>query len=502
MPPGHPLEAEGTVVLSEKPRHFKTHLAVSLEDLVPQDNLYRRLEARLDLSFVRDLVRECYAPSMGRPSIDPVVFFKLQLIMFFEGIRSERQLMETVSLNLAHRWYLGYDLDEAMPDHSSLTKIRQRYGLETFQRFFEQIVELCIEAGLVWGEEVYFDSTKVKANASTDGLLPRFYVEAKQHMQGLFAEGQSADASSEPDEGSPARRWPGSLVEKYDGTRLTDRTRYIRLADVWVSPTDPDATLLSPLGGYTNKLGYHTHYVVDGGKARIILACLVTPASIHDDAPMLDLVRWARFRWQIRPRIAVGDGRYGTTPNIVGLEMDGVRAYLPRHAQHKRRKIYPLEMFHYDAEEDCYTCPQGHKLRRGSYNKADRKWIYYTSNTICKACPVRPACTTSKRGVRMIQRSVFQEFLDRAQAYRETEAYQKAMGKRKVWVEPLFGEAKQWHEARKFRLRRLEKVNIAALMIASGQNIKRLISHKGWGKRQGPAGSSAALALAPSFSFS
>jgi hypothetical protein len=433
---------------------------------------------------------------MGRPSIDPVVFFKLQLIMFFEGIRSERQLMETVNLNLAHRWYLGYDLDQAVPDHSSLNKIRQRYGLETFQRFFEQIVELCIEAGLVWGEEVYLDSTKVKANASTDGLLPRFYVEAKQHMQELFAEEQPLD------EGGSVRRWPRSLVEKYDGTRLSEDTRYTRLADVWVSPTDPDATLLSPLGGYTNKLGYHMHYAVDGGKARIILACLVTPASIHDDAPMLDLVRWARFRWRIRPRIAVGDGRYGTTSNIVGLEMDGVRAYLARHAQHRRHKVYPREMFHYDAQEDCYICPQGEKLRRAAYNKAERKWIYYTSNAICRACPVRTACTTSKRGGRRIHRSIFQEFLDRAQAYRATEAYKKAMRKRQLWPEPLFGEAKQWHAAGKFRLRRLEKVNIAGLMTAAGQNIKRLISHKGWGKHHSPAGSSLALAVVPSFSFS
>lgn len=127
-------------MLSHKAKCFKTHHHLSLETLVPEDNFYRQLEARLDLTFVRDLVRDCYASRMGRPSVDPVVFFKLQLIMFFEGIRSERQLIETVNLNLAHRWYLGYDLDQSVPDHSSLSKIRTRYGLEIFQRFFEQIV--------------------------------------------------------------------------------------------------------------------------------------------------------------------------------------------------------------------------------------------------------------------------------------------------------------------------------------------------------------------------
>ena len=139
---------------------------------MPSDHFYRHVEQCLDPRFVRDLVREFYA-QLGRPSIDPVVFFKLQLIAFFEGIRSERQLMETVNVNLAHRWFIGYDLTEAVPDHSSLSKIRERYGLATFQQFFERIVELCIAAGLVWGEELYFDSTKVQASAAISRLMPR-----------------------------------------------------------------------------------------------------------------------------------------------------------------------------------------------------------------------------------------------------------------------------------------------------------------------------------------
>src|SRR5215210_1687785 len=146
-------------MLGQKSKHFQRHLALSLDDLVPAHNFYRQLDAKVDLSFVRALVQTHYAPVMGRPSIDPVVFFKLQLIMFFEGIRSERQLMETVNLNLAHRWYIGYDLDETVPDHSSLSKIRTRYGFDVFQRFFERIVELCQQAGLVWGKELYFDGT-------------------------------------------------------------------------------------------------------------------------------------------------------------------------------------------------------------------------------------------------------------------------------------------------------------------------------------------------------
>jgi len=143
-----------------------------LEDLVPKDNFYRQVEQSIDLDFVRGLAGEFYS-SIGRPSIDPVVFFKLQLTAFFEGIRSERQLIETIDLNLAHRWFIGYDLDEPVPDHSSLSKIRERYGLEVFQQFFEHIVELCIKAGLVWGEELYFDSTKVQANANIKRMIEK-----------------------------------------------------------------------------------------------------------------------------------------------------------------------------------------------------------------------------------------------------------------------------------------------------------------------------------------
>ncbi|HET8627203.1 MAG TPA: transposase [Thermomicrobiales bacterium] len=144
---------------------------VSLEALVPPDHFYRHLDAALDLSFVREWVAGCYA-ERGRPSIDLVVFFKLQLILFFEGLRSERRLMETASLNLAHRWYLGYHLDEPLPDHASLTRIRQRLGLATFRRFFDHVVQRCVDAGLVWGEELFFDATKVRANAALDSLVP------------------------------------------------------------------------------------------------------------------------------------------------------------------------------------------------------------------------------------------------------------------------------------------------------------------------------------------
>jgi transposase len=340
-------------MLGHKTKVLKVHRAICLDNLVPPDNFYRELEVKLDLTFVRDLVRDYYASRMGRPSIDPVVFFKLQLIMFFEGIRSERQLMDMVNMRLDHRWYLGYDLDEAVPDHSSLSKIRERYGLDIFQRFFEEIVERCRQAGLVWGKELYFDGTKVRANADVDKQVPRFYFEAQTHLRALFAEGPT----STPE---PAARSRG-LVDRYHGQRLVGsrtHTAQERKSDAYVCPTDPDATPLHSQPGHS-RLGYHVHYVVDGGRARIILAVLVTPASIMDNTPMLDLERWTRFRWKLQPHIAVGDTKYGTLANIVGLEQDGIRAYLAVPDPSVRTKLYSQERFQYDAEQDGYTCPHG-----------------------------------------------------------------------------------------------------------------------------------------------
>src|SRR5215217_3155173 len=172
-------------MMGTKARDFAPLCNRSIEDLVPDDNFYRHLEAKLDLGFVRDLVGSTYK-ECGRPSVDPRVFFKLQLVMFFEGIRSERELVRVAADRLSVRWYLGYDLDEALPDHSSLTRIRKRYGLAVFRGFFAAIVEQCREAGLIRVKDLYFDATQVKANASLDSIAPRFAVEA--HLGELFTD--------------------------------------------------------------------------------------------------------------------------------------------------------------------------------------------------------------------------------------------------------------------------------------------------------------------------
>jgi transposase len=490
-----------------KPRRLDQPIAVSLEDLVPQDHFYRHLEATLDLSFVRDWTRELYA-ERGRPSIDPVVFFKLHLVMFFEGIRSERQLITTASLNLAHRWYLGYALDEELPDHSSLTRIRQRLGIGIFQRFFEKVVDLCQEAGLVWGRELYFDATRVRADADTDSLVPRFYAEARAHVGDVFAASLGptdepavtfedgllhfpvntgdADAASEEPASS---RWNLLEQRRLDPQRPAKRG-YRRTSDFWVSTTDPDATPMWTAG--KARLGYHDHYVVDGGKRRIILAALVTPADVMENQPMLDLLWRVRFRRKLHPRQATGDTTYGTVENIVALEDADIRAYVPLPDMNHRRPFYGQDDFTYDAVRDTYRCPAGHPLDRERVKPTEGVIVYRADAASCNACPLKAQCTESSRG-RILQRSLYADYLDTVRGYHATEAYKKAMRKRQVWIEPLFAEAKVWHGLRRFRRRGLANVNIEGLLIAAGQNLKRFLAARGWGRRNTPCGSLVAL---------
>ena len=383
-------------MMGYKIRNLKNFTSFSLENLVPEDNFYREVELCLDLSFVRDLVCHLYS-AFGRPSIDPVVFFKLQLIAFFEGIRSERLLMETVNLNLAHRWFTGYDLDEAVPDHSSLSKIRERYGMEIFQQFFEKIIELCVDAGLVWGEELYFDSTKVDANASINNMIDRTESEAEQHLEKLW---ENDEENTTPDSLQ-------ELVEKYNGDRLTGTRKpsYKRITDEKVSLTDPDAAPMRAQGGGSAVLGYRDHYIVDGGKSRIILSALVSPASIMDNTPLLDMLDWTCSRWELEPKIAVGDAKYGTEPNIVGLENRGIKAYLPIPDLTKRNDYYSPNLFQYDPENDQYICPLKHELPLYSRRKTEEKFVYRADAKACDACSVKDKCTGSKSG-----RHIFRSF--------------------------------------------------------------------------------------------
>jgi hypothetical protein len=269
-------------------------------------------------------------------------------------------------------------------------------------------------------------------------------------------------------------RWIGGAGRQ---ERAVARWGYKRMADMRVSTTDPGASPMYHKNKSSGRLGYLTHYVVDGGKARVILNVLVTGAEVTENLPMLEMLFRSTFRWRLRPRSVTGDAAYGTRENVAAIEKAGIRAYAALPEQGKRTSLFTIEDFLYDAQRDLYTCPQGEVLRRQGHDRRGGYVRYAVRTDACEGCPLKSKCTNSPKG-RWVSRSLEEEYIERVRAYRDTEAYRKALRKRAVWPEPLFGEAKEWHGARRFRLRGLEKVNAEALMIASGQNLKRLLAFR------------------------
>jgi Transposase DDE domain len=210
-----------------------------------------------------------------------------------------------------------------------------------------------------------------------------------------------------------------------------------------------------------------------------------------ENQPMLDQLRRVMFRWRLSPDRAIADTTYGTVENIVALEDMGIRAYFPLPDFDERTEYWGASHFTYDPDSDAYHCPQGESLRRKTATYTEGKIVYRGNRDTCNSCPVKAACTGSENG-RIIHRSLYEEYLDRIRGYHQTRLYQKAMRKRRVWVEPLFAEAKQWHGLRQFRLRGLRKVNMKGLRIAASQNLKRWLQATGRGKRQMPGGAAVA----------
>ncbi len=386
-------------------------------------------------------------------------------------------------------------------------------GIAVFARFFEKVVDLCQEAGLVWGSELFFDATRVRADAALGSLVPRFYHEAKTHVADLFADGAPAGGEGEPDADAPPPgggsappdgllSWPAPLPAAGKSAAPGDRPRwdllaerrldpdrpsgrgYQRVSDWWVSSTDPGASPMRADGRAV--LGYHDHYVVDGGRARIILAALVTPADVMENQPMRDLLWRVRFRRKLRPYQVTGDTTYGTVENIVAIEDQRIRAYVPLPALDHRTPYYGPSSFRYDAAHDEYRCPEGHPLSRFVDRPDEATVVYRAAAATCNACPVKPACTASTQG-RTVRRSVQADYWSGSTAIARRRRTKRRCASGRSGSSRC-RRGKDWHGCG-VPTRGLENVNIEGLLVAAGQNLKRWLAATGWGRRHAPCGS-------------
>jgi transposase len=449
----------------------KLYYQFSLERLVPDDHLLRRIAERVDFSFIRSLCRPFYSHT-GQPSVDPIVLFKLLLVGYLYGITSERRLAEEVRLNLAYRWFLGYDLDESTPDHSVLSKLRARLPAEVFEGFFKRSIELCREAGLLTEGPVYVDSTLIQAAASVDSLARKEEqvtppLPVAEYVRRLYAENDPApeEPPDEPDPpaetGSPERRGRGK-----DWPKRPNRT--LR------STTDPEATLVNR-PAFGRHLAYKAHVAVAGKRGQVVTAAVATTGTEADEHLLPDVLWHHRRLSRLGVPAVVADAKYGTGPNYLFLGERGIPAFIPTtRFGHQHKGIWGHEHFQWLPEEDAFLCPAGQYLRRASNATRTTRVRYQAPKGVCLTSPFRPDCAPT--GVaRSVHRSWGQDYVDAALERLASPLGKQRMVERKIFVEGAFGLAKELHGLRRTRFRGRQRVQVQLWLTAAAMNIKKAV---------------------------
>jgi transposase len=438
-----------------EPKLFYTNL--SLERRVPPEHALRRIRREIDFSFVRAEVAPLYG-TRGNPSVDPAVLLKLNFLLFYENVSSERQLMEQMPMRLDWLWFCGYDLDSDIPDHSVLSKARRRWGPEVFAGFFTRIVAQCIETGLVDGSTVHVDASVVTADASRETVRPVL----RKAAEALYARlEETADAGA------------GNLT----------------------STTDPDARMTRTQGEAV--LGYKEHRVVDD-RSGIITATETTGAATSEAHVLPALLDAHAAQLGESPQTVVADRQYGTAENYRAIERRGAEACIPHERRSHPEGTFPPEAFRYDAARDVFVCPAGELLTRWNREPSRQRTRYKTAKGVCALCALRSQCTEGKLG-RLVGRHELQDYIDRADALFSKAERKRLMQRRKAVVEGSFADAANRHGFKRARWRGLVKVRIQNLLIAAVQNVRKLM--RAWRRGRGAAaqlfrcGASAAASL-------
>jgi transposase len=423
-------------------------MVIDLESFVAADHLLRRVDRVMDFSFVRELTASCYAPD-GRPSIDPEVFFRMVLVGFLYGIASERRLCEEIRDNLAYRWFCRLALDDPVPDHSSFTRIRDRYGEEMFSAAFQHTVKQCLEKGLVSKEcRVVTDATLIAADASLDSLVHTDPEEAVKEADALRDRARSVDPP-------PSRKISN---------------------DTHTSRTDADATLAQKPGS-PRQLKYKVHQTIDAD-SRVILDTHVTTGARHDKQGYLEQLDRVCHQHAVTIVEALADRGYGAAAIIRELEQRGIRTFIPLWSGRVGNSKYLTGDLVYEREADRFRCPAGKYLTPSPAINENHK-RYVTQSQACRDCAQASTCLAKTRKgshQRFILRNVDQDLFEAVQAKMRDPTFGEKLAERMWKVEGLFAEAKQRHNLSRAKYRGRAKVQIQAYLTAIVQNLKRLVA--------------------------
>lgn len=417
----------------------------SLDSRIREDHPLRRAAKIVDFNFINSHVAGLYGQN-GNVSVPPPVILKLMLLLVFYNVRSERELMLTVPERLDWLWFLGYNLDSPIPNHSVLSKARSKWGVEAFKMFFERIVWQCVEAGLVDGEKLFVDSSLVEANASKNSVVDTRSL--KRHLNDKYAE-----------------------LEKRLGETGMENRRYI-------STTDPDSGHTRK-GNGRSRPHYKVHRGVDGAH-EVITSTEVTSGEVDDSHRLKSLMDTHHENTGVKAEIVVADSKYGTAENFLACHDRGVKAHMPdlKGTQIKnglRGGKYADGHFAYDAKAGVYTCPAGKTLRRCGSPMEDDTVKYGALRRDCQACDLRGQCTTGKNG-RTLRRHVRQDEVELMRTLSGGGASKRDIKTRQHLMERSFAQA-LGHGFKRARWRGRWRMAIQEYLTSAVQNIGILIRH-------------------------
>jgi len=428
---------------------------VDMEKRVRSNHPLRKIAATIDFDFSYKAVQDKYGNN-GNESIPPPVLLKLMLLLVFYNVRSERELIDTLPERLDWLWFLGYDIESEIPNHSVLSKARKRWGADVFREFFERIVWQCVQAGLVDGRKIFMDSSLVEADASCNSVVDTQSL--KYQVTQKYAD----------------------LEERLE--EVPDK-RYVRpdskpVNRRYLSTTDPDAALVRRNSG-PSKPRYQVHRAVDG-QSEVITATEVTSGEINEAHRLEALVDQHHDNTHRNAETVVADSKYGTIENFLACSKRGLQAHISdlgaaEVQRASKRPIFPASEFKYDPVTDTYQCPAGNQLHRKSIHE-DRQSIDYAATAkVCGACELREKCTNNKSG-RSIKRHFRQEELDWMREESRSWISQRDIRIRQHLMERSFARAQRYGFSR-MRWRRLWRVRIQEYLTAVIQNIGVLVRY-------------------------
>ena len=426
-------------MIREKNREGKLFYNFDLDSFVPKDHILREIDSAVDFDFIRDKVKHLYS-NTGKPAIDPVVLVKMLFVGYLYNIKSERQLEKDFQVNLAYKWFIKYDIDEPIPDHSVISQTRRRKFSQStiFQDVFDQIVMRCMELHLLDGETILTDSTHIKADAAMKSLKP-----VVEYLNAL-------DTSAQPD------------TPKNETQRST---------------TDPDSRIMHR-PGKPGGLHYLEHRSLDA--SGFVTDVFVTPGNASDHVSYVDRLLRQRNCFGFTIRNAVADKGYGYYSIYHELGRRNIRAFIPMKGSANTSPIeFSLKDFIYDERHDEYICPASECLHRRNKihgTGLEKSYVYAGKKEICGGCSLRDKCTTEKSGAaKTIRISVYDKDVAAQLAKKGSAEWRKMLRLRKIIAEGSFADAKKNHGLSRARMRGIGKVQEQCLMTAVVQNIKKMV---------------------------